>query len=399
MSPRPRLASRFVTDGGRDDATQQALQQLTVEAAADGAVVGRERLASLLEYATAVVPAYLRFRGRALAEFPVIGKRDLRNWAQFEAPSARSRRRNRTSGSTNTPTVTLLGWYHETNQVVRWLRHWAHFQVPDQSRVLHVVPRSYRLRAFNGAGFTDLAGEHCIEQLHYRELSQVQTVGRPEVIVANPHMLNLLSGKVSEGTPPVLVTSYEQRPVRWPDWSARSGDVYGLSEIGDVAYQRSGERAWHVHEDLVLLEIPAPLTTSERDGRVVVTGELVVTDLTNWDMPLIRYATGDIGVLEAGAHTDRLTDVVGRRIAADGTCLAGFDVCSLLPLLSDTGGSFAASASQNELMIWLESPEGLDRSALRARLPQSADLILADTRQELERLTPVFVSPTPGAES
>ncbi len=72
--------------------------------------------------------------------------------------------------------------------------------------------------------------------------------------------------------------------------------LYGLTELGYVAWQCE-ERHWmHVNADLFLVEVL-------RDGRPASPGELgtiVVTDLRGRSMPLLRYDTGDLAIAAAG---------------------------------------------------------------------------------------------------
>lgn len=89
-------------------------------------------------------------------------------------------------------------------------------------------------------------------------------------------------------------------------------DVYGLTEVGYVAWQCEHRRGLHVNADAFLVEVL-------RDGRPASPGELgtvVVTGLRNRTIPLVRYDTGDLA------------------IAADGPCACG----RTLPLLRSHEG-------------------------------------------------------------
>ena len=95
-------------------------------------------------------------------------------------------------------------------------------------------------------------------------------------------------------------------------------NFYGLSELcgPGVAAECLAERAGlHVQEDHFLVEVIDPV-----DGRAVgpgVEGELVFTTLTKEALPLIRYRTGDIGLVRdepcrCGRTTVRLSGLRGR---------------------------------------------------------------------------------------
>lgn len=67
---------------------------------------------------------------------------------------------------------------------------------------------------------------------------------------------------------------------------------YGCGEVGAIAYE-CGEGSLHVMTETVLVEV---LTPDGREAEPGETGELVVTDLTNHAMPLVRYQVGDFAV-------------------------------------------------------------------------------------------------------
>ncbi len=89
-------------------------------------------------------------------------------------------------------------------------------------------------------------------------------------------------------------------------------DLYGTSELGAVAASCGRAPGMHVFEDAFVVEVL-------RDGKPAAEGEagrVVVTDLTNRAMPLIRYDVGDAGRLRTGPcacgrRTARL-EVLGR---------------------------------------------------------------------------------------
>ncbi|HEV2889850.1 MAG TPA: hypothetical protein VGX28_05690 [Frankiaceae bacterium] len=378
-------AERAAADLGLD-----ALAAAAARPAPERARVGEERVRSMLAYAAERVPAY---RGLdpsgGLAAFPWLSKADVvRGYDSLLAGGAAPGRVNRTSGSTNTPLRTALGPAHEANQVVRWLRHWAAFGLGEPAVVTYVVPRAYRLRVFGGGALVDLAGGHEVRQVHPG--ADPAPVGGDDVVVANPHVLESVYPGGFGDRARLVVTSYEQRPRDLAVWDARGyGDVYGLSEVGDVAYQVPGDPAWHLHDDLVALEVDAV----EKAGDAVV-GELVVTDLTNDVMPLIRYRTGDIVVARAdGARVRELRHVAGRAIAARGTCLAGVDVCStVLPALLDTGVAFRLAASPDRAVAWLADGARARDVEARLRRHVPAITVTADPA-DLDGLREVLVRP------
>jgi pimeloyl-ACP methyl ester carboxylesterase len=357
--------------------------------------LGDDRLAELLDHAARRVPAYRgqdpgRVRELGLGAFPLLTKDELRSGVGRIAEGAVAQRWNRTSGSTNLPLRTALGNGHERNQIVRWIRHWADFGVVRPDELHFVVPRAYRLRLFGGGELVDLAGGHRVRQTHPGDSDPADVSGH--LVVANPHVLDEVHPKGWKGTADVLVTSYEQRPPDIQRWSARvRGDVYGLSEVGDVAWQSVGDDSWQVHEDLVHCEI---LPTERRGDRWI--GELVVTDLTNRTMPLLRYRTGDlvVGTVGPDGGVRTLESVVGRRIVSRGTALAGVDIMTaLMPALLEAGSRFRVAASSDQVVVSVDADAG-ERRRLLARLSrQVPGVVVTDDESRLAGLTEVLRLP------
>jgi phenylacetate-CoA ligase len=89
-------------------------------------------------------------------------------------------------------------------------------------------------------------------------------------------------------------------------------NLYGTSELGPVAAACSNSPAMHVFESHFIIEV---FRGNEPAGPGEI-GQLVVTDLTNLTMPLIRYRVGDVGRLiaepcDCGRRSIRL-EVLGR---------------------------------------------------------------------------------------
>lgn len=89
-------------------------------------------------------------------------------------------------------------------------------------------------------------------------------------------------------------------------------DRYGSREVGDIACENGDGGGLVVSPLTHYLEVVGP------DGRVVpdgTPGELVVTLLSNYSMPLIRYRIGDAGTMgppSGSLQWPRLTQVLGR---------------------------------------------------------------------------------------
>jgi phenylacetate-CoA ligase len=73
-------------------------------------------------------------------------------------------------------------------------------------------------------------------------------------------------------------------------------DVYGCTEIKEVAWECQKHKGYHINEDDVFLEVLNHSVPAD-PGEV---GDIVLTDLRNRAMPLIRYRLGDLGMLLPG---------------------------------------------------------------------------------------------------
>ena len=78
---------------------------------------------------------------------------------------------------------------------------------------------------------------------------------------------------------------------------------YGTADLGLVAYEAAENDGMVIDED-VILEIVKPGTGKPlQDGEV---GEVIVTVLNNFELPIIRFATGDLSaILEGESSTGR----------------------------------------------------------------------------------------------
>ena len=89
---------------------------------------------------------------------------------------------------------------------------------------------------------------------------------------------------------------------RW--FECRLYNRYGLREIsGYIAQECMAQQGLHINVEHVMLEI-----VDEEDVAVQgKPGRIIITDLLNRVMPLVRYDTGDIGILSANPCTCGIT--------------------------------------------------------------------------------------------
>lgn len=161
----------------------------------------------------------------------------------------------------------------------------------------------------------------------------------PKAIFAYPNMLaamaelardsNIKMRKVGR----VIVTAEPlygwQRELFAEVFGAETYERYGSREIGTVASEGYDHVGMHIFEPTYYLEVIDENGLPVQYGQM---GELVVTDLYNRAMPLIRYRTGDmVRIEEASARSGtcwrRITAVGGRVVdlvyRLDGSRIAG----------------------------------------------------------------------------
>ncbi len=135
-----------------------------------------------------------------------------------------------------------------------------------------------------------------------------------------------LSGNVPQGIK-AIITYGEMLPYGTHElarslWNAPLYDVYSASEVGSIAFQCPDHVGLHLQSEHVYVEI------LRDDGSPCVPGEsgrVIVTDLHNFAMPLIRYELGDharlAGPCPCGRGLPVLQEILGRsgQIAVDPT--------------------------------------------------------------------------------
>ena len=148
----------------------------------------------------------------------------------------------------------------------------------------------------------------------------------PRAIIAYPNMLSAMAQRsqaqhiAMTPIPRIIVTAeplYDwQRKLFEQVFHAETFERYGAREIGTVASECQSHNGMHIFEPSYYLEV------IDKDGNPLPPGkmgELVVTDLYNYGMPLIRYRTGDMVTLDdapcpCGCTWRRITAIGGRVI-------------------------------------------------------------------------------------
>jgi phenylacetate-CoA ligase len=319
------------------------------------------RLRVLLDHAYAQCPFYRARFERAgltpsdlrglddLRALPILEKRDLqeqskdmvaRNWPRGDLI------RNQTGGSTGTPVPFYLSKARKCSRAAATLRHnrWAGWRIGDRAAVIWGAPQdrppdSWRAR-LRGALLRDplwldtgnvteasLAAFHT-ELLRYRPRI-IQAYARSAVLFARYTQACGLTPHRPHG----IVTSAEvleedERRLLEDVFGCPVYNRYGCREVSVVASECMAHSGLHVMAEGLYVEIETP-NGAAAPGEM---GSILVTDLLNLAMPLIRYRIGDLGawasgVCSCGRGLPRLERVAGRvtdfLVGDDGRLVSG----------------------------------------------------------------------------
>lgn len=320
------------------------------------------RLKRLIEHCWDEVPFYRERWTRAgatpgdirtmedYARLPVLTKRDVReNLEDIQARSLRSSLLYKaTGGSTGEPL--RFGYTRESYErrtAVMWRGYGWAGAAPGRRTLLlwaGAVGTPSRLGRWKDGIYHAAFQRRMLDSFAMRDdnlgtYADAIAAYRPTVIVAYVGPLVRLAqwmvdnGRVVHGVRSVLGAAEAlhafQRPVieaAFP--GAQSYNTYGCREVMLIASECEYRDGLHVNADHLVTEM-----LPWDDGHGPGTGELAVTDLGNYGMPLMRYVNGDVvtagpqAVCACGRGLPRLARVEGRRLDAirsvDGHILPG----------------------------------------------------------------------------
>jgi len=311
------MQRRSVRFGGVFQAQLDELEQRTAPPA-------EQRLRGILEWAGRDVPYY---RGQfasvgfdpardAIGKLPLVEKAHLRGQPDaFRAESfAGPKVSLQTSGTTGSPLlVTLSREAYQRSYGVVWFHYgWAGIRRGDRVATLaaHPVVATERLRGpFWVRDWYEsellFSSQHLIRR-NLPEYADALARFRPLMLRGYPSSLYLLALEVLESgradiRPRAVFTSSEtlldhQRQAIEAAFDCRVYSYYGSAErVAQMLQCAAGN--FHVVTEVCVVEV---LDADGSPAGVGQEGELVCTSVVNYAAPLIRYRTGDRGVLGSG---------------------------------------------------------------------------------------------------
>jgi phenylacetate-CoA ligase len=170
----------------------------------------------------------------------------------------------------------------------------------------------------------------------------IETIRKHDPVLVDGYAesLNFLAQYVASGgtpgfSPKAMMSSAQELPEHTrrtieEGFGTRVFDKYGSREFSGIAYQCDASSDHHVMDESYIVEI----LVDNRPALPGEVGEIVVTDLNNYSVPLIRYRIGDLAEAvdnsqpcPCGRGLSRIGRIIGRTQAivhcADGTWLPG----------------------------------------------------------------------------
>jgi phenylacetate-CoA ligase len=322
------------------------------------------KLQRLLQHAYVHVPFYrdaMRVGGvhplemKSLADIqrlPLLSKDDVRRNLHFKLFADNHRKREMlkisTSGSTGEPFTTYADRYQLEVRFAATLRglEWTGWRFGDrQARLWHQTLGMTKLQAIRERIDAALMRRLFIPafEIDAQNIERfIATIRRhrPVLVDGYAESLNFLATYVREGgrpgfSPKAVMSSAQALPdnvrqVIEEGFDTKVYDKYGAREFSGIAYQCGHSPGHHVVDESYIVE----LLVDGRPAKPGEIGEVVITDLNNFSVPLIRYRIGDLAVAvdetqpcPCGRYLSRIGAIEGRTQAivhcANGTWLPG----------------------------------------------------------------------------
>jgi len=287
-----------------------------------------------------------------LPSLPLLSKDNVREHLLFDLFADNHREADllkvTTSGSTGEPFTTYADRYQLEARFATTLRalEWTGWRFGDrQARLWHQtlgMSWSQIIRERIDAWFMRrlFIPAFEISPTNIEEFISAIRGHRPILVDGYAESLNFLAMYVSEGrspgfSPRAIMSSAQALPRATrraieDGFATRVFDKYGSREFSGIAYQCGESEDHHVMDESYVVEVLV-------DGRPALPGEIgevVITDLNNFSVPLIRYRIGDLAVevdnsvpCPCGRAMRRIGEIQGRTQAivhcANGTWLPG----------------------------------------------------------------------------
>jgi len=209
--------------------------------------------------------------------------------------------RKRTSGSSGSP---LIVYYTPEDRIYRTMLHLRilfHNGMGLRDRMAHISDSRHSADwryGFQKLGFLAKEFVYAADPPE-KQLEVLQTIN-PDVIYSYASCLVLLAAEIEKrGACPIrpklvfttgeLLNADDRMRINRA-LSVQLRDIYGIVEMGDVAWQCPALDGYHLNIDSFYVEVDA----DGKPGSPGETGRLIITNLHSRALPFIRYQVGDI---------------------------------------------------------------------------------------------------------
>lgn len=305
--------------------------------------IQRIKLFKLIQYASQNIPYYqriiqehnLRFSEDTIftdiKKFPLLSKDIIRkNFEQLYKFRDNTYYKNASGGSTGEPIIlyqdsNYFAWNTATKILFdEWAgRKMGERMVKISGALQDILKSGQGLKLYlrqQLSGITILNSNRMSEKDKYQYIKRINRI-KPSIILAYNHELSrfIQENHLAVYSPRAVMTTGF---VLYPEVQARIEEVfrapvfncYGSREVGSVACNCKENLGFHLIPHIHYLEI---LDNNGKEVKPGEAGNIIITLLTNYTMPLIRYKIGDIGILsdkncKCGRELPLLAKVVGR---------------------------------------------------------------------------------------
>lgn len=267
------------------------------------------------------------------ARLPLLDKPTIR--ANFEQLIARDQRNallyKTTGGSTGEPLrFAYTRESYERRLAIMWRGYgWAGARLGQRTLYLWGMPpggQKYKDRLYHAVYNRRMLSAFEMSEARMVDYAQAIERYRPETIVSYvaPALKLaewLLANRRKPGSPQRIMCAAEtlhesHRELIERAFGCPAYNTYGCREFMLIAAECEHRDGLHVNADHMRVELGAALGSDDRGPR-----DIVVTDLHNYGMPLLRYANGDLATpgptqCSCGRGLPKLASVDGRRLDA-----------------------------------------------------------------------------------
>jgi phenylacetate-CoA ligase len=320
-----------------------------------------DAIARLVTYSARYVPYYRELfqrekinaedirTGEDLRRIPILNKEMIRRNGDGMISEHTNRRRiylNASGGSTGKP----IQLYQDDNywayaQASQWLiESWWGIRPGDRTACIWGTDRdvpaaSWRQRIAAEICQTRICNAFAMSVESMAEFSEMLSRWQPRYVTGYASALALFSQyllrRPEVRVRPVAVKSTaeclygHEREIIEAAFACPVYNFYGSREVNNLAAECSARSGLHINALVRYIEI---LDESDRPLAPGVLGRIIVTDLTNYAMPLIRYEIEDVaawaeGPCACGRSLPRLAEVAGRKsdfiVTPSGTAIHG----------------------------------------------------------------------------